>query len=185
MPERGMHSHFTGGPAPVDDYQFVQRSGPRENMDDLAKRLNQVRIAAFQLEEMERLSLRENERIMQREIMEQEAIERMRREDEGYFRYGGEEHFRPQQLYQEPARPQPGPVLPLSQQNLRSLNGSGSRNSSSDQPYAFGTSQTSSTPTFQYTEPQRDRHPGSASRRSSFWSPDCRVTNKSVGRFVS
>lgn len=172
VPERDMHSRFTGDLALLDDYQFVQRSGPRGDMDNLRDRLDQVRIAAFRLEELERLSLRENERIMQREIMEQEARARMCRGDQGYGRYGGEEHFRSQQLYHEPARAQPGPVFPLSQQNLRILNGSGSRNSPSDQSYAFGTSQPSSTPTFQYPEPQRDRHPASAGRQSPFWSSD-------------
>lgn len=172
VPERNMHSRFTSGPACLDDHHVVQRSGPRGNLDDLADRLNQVRIAAFQVEEMERLSLRENERIVQREIMEQEAIARMRREAEGFFRYGGEGYVRQQQLYHEPARAQPGHMFPLRQQNLRYLNGSGSRNFSSDQPSTFRSSQTGNNQTIQYTEQHRDRHLASAIRQSPFWSPE-------------
>jgi hypothetical protein len=172
VPERDVHSRFTGGPARLDDYQSVPRSGPRGNLDNLADRLHQVRIMASELDEMERLSLRYNGRRVQREIMEQEARARMHMEVEGYLPYGTEEDFRPQHFYQEPARTQPGPVFPLTQQNLRSLNGSGSGNSPSDQSYAFGNSQPSSTPTFQHPEPQRDRYPAPAGRQSPFWSSD-------------
>jgi len=172
-----MHSRFTGGPARLDEYHFAQRSGPRGDMDNLIARLDQVRVAAFQLEEMERLSLRDNERRVHREIMEQEARARIHREVEGYLPYGTEEDFRPQQFYQEPARAQPGSVFPLNEQNLRNLNGSGSRNSSSDHPSTFRTSQTSSTQTFQHPEPQRDTYPASTGRQSPFWSSETGSTS--------
>ena len=96
----------------------------------------------------------------------------MCRGDHGYLPYGTEDDFRPQQPYHEPARAQPSAVFQLNEQNLRSLNGSGSRFSPSDQSYAFGNSQASSTPTFQHPEPHRDRYPASAGRQSPFWSSD-------------